>query len=141
MFEPVTEEDFGVKIALCAPEQTEVLQHADFVAFGELSAELIAQQQFDLLLVVGASPLQTALVKYWCEESGCIAACVETLDKDQCDAENVIVNLKDKFEGREFPNNVDVADVRHLAYDDNQLLAFSTKAQLLNFLSDEECQM
>ncbi|OLQ86305.1 hypothetical protein BIY22_11695 [Vibrio panuliri] len=139
MFEPLEDIEEPIKIGISAPQKSTLLDVDYFIPFSELSDEVLSTLKLDLLFVVGASPLQTALVKHWSQDLGCIAACVETIDKQASCAESVIANIKQKFETGEFPNNVDVADIRYLADDDNQLLAFNNKEKLAQFLSDESC--
>ena len=139
MFEPLEPQEEQVIVGLSALNKSTQLDCDYFIPFNQLSEDVIADLQLDLLLVSGASALQTALVKFWCEEIGCVAACVESLEHDEKVVEQVIANVKTKLDGSEFPNNIDVADIRYLTDDDHQLMAFDSEEKLIAFLSDEDC--
>lgn len=129
------EDEFDqVRIGVSASNSIECLD-GHFFSFAQLTGDMIRSERLDLLFVLGASPLQTALVKSWCDETCCVAACVEGGSIENNSAEIVAVNIKRKLEGNEFPNNVDVSDVRRLADDDNQLIAFTDKTGLVEFLN------
>ncbi|WP_194437823.1 hypothetical protein [Vibrio fluminensis] len=139
MFKSKDELKDQVKIGVAADDSNHILGIEHYLPFSQLTDELMQQLGLDLLFVIGASPLQTALVKYWGSEQGCIVACLETLNRDVEIAERVIINIKSKLEGVELPHNINVGDIRHLAQDDNQLLVFNQIKHLKDFLDDPDC--
>ncbi|KXF80769.1 hypothetical protein [Enterovibrio coralii] len=133
MFEPITEDE-EARIGL-AGAFIETHNDSLFISGTHLCDAEIESKNLDLLLVNGT---EVPNAKQLCEGlrvGRCIVACIESLDGNADTVRHVISSMKGKLDSKEMPNNVDIADIRTLMDNADNLYAFDDQARLIDFLT------